>query len=112
MKAQPPSQGDSKADSAADSRGGSQADSQAVARATTNGNSIALGDIAAPAVTDTGNADRPFGVNGDTFANKAAAVQRACAIQNNQCANAVNSGKMQGSVADCNAQEQACNAAA
>lgn len=92
------------ADSAAGSAGGAGA---------TNGNSAALGGIAAPAVTDTGDSSRPFGVNGDTFVNKAAAVQRACAIQNNKCADAVNSGAMQGtSVGDCNAQEQACNAAA
>lgn len=79
----------------------------------TNLRTSALGGIAAPQVTDSGNADRPFAVDGDTFANRAAAVQRACAIQNNQCANAVNSGAMQGSsVGDCNAQQQACNAAA
>ncbi|KAK3365174.1 hypothetical protein B0T24DRAFT_537048 [Lasiosphaeria ovina] len=72
----------------------------------------AIAGIAAPAVTDTGNADRKFAVNGDTFVNKAAAVQRACAIQNNACADAVNSGKAQGSsVSDCNAQEQACRTA-
>jgi hypothetical protein len=68
--------------------------------------------IAAPAVTDSGDKTRPFSVNGNTFVNKAAAVQRACAIQNNQCADAVNTGKAAGkTIADCNAQETACNAA-
>jgi hypothetical protein len=33
-------------------------------------------------------------------------------VQNNACANAVNSGSLSGSVSDCNAQETACNAAA
>jgi len=106
--------------SASDSQGGAAADSGAGSAAggsgdagATSGNAGALGGLAAPAVTDTGDSKRPFGVNGNTFATKAAATQRACAIQNNQCADAVNAGKMQGtSVADCNAQEQACNAAA
>lgn len=72
----------------------------------------ALAGVAAPVVQNSGNSARPFSVNGDTFVNKAAAVQRACAIQNNGCANAVNSGKAQGvTVAQCNAQEQTCNAA-
>ncbi|KAK4235835.1 hypothetical protein C8A03DRAFT_17459, partial [Achaetomium macrosporum] len=72
----------------------------------------AIGGIAAPAVEDTGNAARPFSVNGNTFATKAAAVQRACAIQNNACADAVNSGAVQGkTVGDCNQQEAACRAA-
>jgi hypothetical protein len=44
--------------------------------------------------------------------NEGAALQRSCAVQNNACANAVNSGAASGSVADCNAQEEACNAAA
>ncbi len=72
----------------------------------------AIAGKAAPAVEDTGDAKRPFSVNGNTFATKAAAVQRACAIQNNACADAVNSGAAKGSsVADCNKQETACRAA-
>jgi transcription initiation factor TFIID subunit 15 len=82
----------------------------------TNNNAVvsgAIAGVAAPVVADSGDATRPFSVNGDTFVNKAAAVQRACAIQNNGCANAVNSGAAQGvTVSDCNAQETACNAAA
>jgi hypothetical protein len=71
----------------------------------------AIAGIAAPAVQNVGGA-RPFSVNGDTFVNESAAKQRACAIQNNKCADAVNSGKAAGkTVTDCNAQETACNAA-
>ncbi|KAH8886719.1 hypothetical protein GQ53DRAFT_657528 [Thozetella sp. PMI_491] len=89
--------------------------SKATSAAATTGNNKAggaIGGIAAPAVADSGDKTRPFSVNGNTFVNKAAAVQRACAIQNNACADAVNAGKVQGStVADCNAQETACTSA-
>lgn len=72
----------------------------------------AIAGISAPAVTNSGNASRPFAVNGNTFVNKAAAVQRACAIQNNACSDAVNSGKASGvTIQQCNAQETACRAA-
>ncbi|KAE8447161.1 hypothetical protein EG329_010992 [Mollisiaceae sp. DMI_Dod_QoI] len=67
---------------------------------------------AAPAVVQS-SGDRPFAVNGATFVNKAAALQRSCSVQNTACSNAANSGALAGSsVADCNAQEDACNAAA
>lgn len=70
-----------------------------------------LGGLPLPVVESTG--DRPFSVNGDTFVNKAAALQRSCSVQNNACANAANSGSLAGtSTADCNKQEDACNAAA
>lgn len=69
----------------------------------------AIGGIAAPQVEDSGNADRPFSVNGNTFVNKSAAVERACAIQNNACADAVNGGSLTGfTVGDCSNQESAC----
>ncbi|KAK3935226.1 hypothetical protein QBC46DRAFT_272201 [Diplogelasinospora grovesii] len=83
-------------------------------KASSSGNSSqgAIGGIAAPAVTNSGNSARPFSVNGNTFVNQSAAVQRACAIQNNACADAVNAGKVQGAtVADCNQQETQCNTA-
>ncbi|RXK39980.1 hypothetical protein M231_02775 [Tremella mesenterica] len=54
--------------------------------------------------------ERAFQVNGDTFVNKSAAIQRACSVQNNACADAFNSKKGTSSVADCNAQEQKCEA--
>ncbi|KAH8651596.1 hypothetical protein BGZ60DRAFT_358782, partial [Tricladium varicosporioides] len=69
-----------------------------------------LGGAAPPVISSAGT--RPFSVNGATFVNAGAALQRSCAVQNNACANAVNSGALTGSVGDCNAQEQACNAAA
>ena len=87
--------------------GGAKANTGAAAAA-----GAAIGGAAAPAVESNGDANRPFKVNGNTFATKAAAVQRACAIQNNACADAVNSGQAKGSsVGDCNAQETACRAA-
>ncbi|KUJ06772.1 uncharacterized protein LY89DRAFT_661327 [Mollisia scopiformis] len=67
---------------------------------------------AAPAVVES-SGDRPFAVDGATFVNKAAALQRSCSVQNTACSNAANSGSLAGtSVSDCNAQEAACNAAA
>lgn len=67
---------------------------------------------AAPAVIES-SGERPFAVDGATFVNKAAALQRSCSVQNTACSNAANSKKLAGtSVADCNAQEAACNAAA
>jgi transcription initiation factor TFIID subunit 15 len=69
----------------------------------------ALGGIAAPEIGDSGNGDRPFSVNGNTFVNKEAAVQRACDIQNNSCRDGVNLGQIQGVTADqCGAQVQQC----
>lgn len=69
----------------------------------------ALGGIAAPAVEDSGDKTRPFKVNGNTFVNKSAAVQRACDVQNNACSNAVNSKKLAGvTVTDCGAQVAVC----
>lgn len=68
---------------------------------------------APPAVNNVGGG-RPFEVNGNTFVNAGAALQRSCAIQNNACANAVNSKQLSlpGGVSDCNKQESECNAAA
>ncbi|MCJ1310749.1 hypothetical protein MMC25_004415 [Agyrium rufum] len=64
-----------------------------------------------PPITNSGDATRPFEVNGNTFVNFAAAAQRSCDIQQNACSNAANSGKG-GSVSVCQAQQTACNAAA
>lgn len=65
---------------------------------------------AAPAVVQSDGA-RPFSVNGDTFVNAGAALQRSCAVQHNACSNAANAGSADFSVSDCGAQEDACNAA-
>jgi hypothetical protein len=70
----------------------------------------ALGNLggAAPAVQDSGNKDRPFEVNGNTFTTKTAAVQRACDIQNNACFNAFNANPKNAGFtqADCTAQQR------
>ncbi|GAD93450.1 hypothetical protein NCU09193 [Paecilomyces variotii No. 5] len=67
---------------------------------------------APPTIQDSGNPSRPFSVNGNTFVNSAAAVQRACDIQFNQCADAANAGKLGGkTVNDCQNQKNSCRAA-
>ena len=71
-----------------------------------------LGTVgAAPIPIISSASERPFEVNGSTFQNLGAAAQRACDVQKNQCANAANSGQFDGSVADCDAQQQQCIAA-
>jgi hypothetical protein len=50
-------------------------------------------------------------VDGDTFVNAAAALQRSCSVQHNACANAANDGTLAGGEAQCETQETACNAA-
>lgn len=93
----------------------SAASSTATSAATTSSNvQTFTGDLGGlpPAVVES-TGDRPFSVNGDTFVNESAAIQRSCSVQNNACADAVNSGSLAGTtVADCNTQEDACNAAA
>lgn len=66
---------------------------------------------AAPIPITSSASDRPFEVNGSTFQNIGAAAQRACDVQKNQCANAANSGELDGGVAACDAQQQECIAA-
>ncbi|KAK1749839.1 hypothetical protein QBC47DRAFT_439932 [Echria macrotheca] len=65
----------------------------------------------APPVESTAGAERPFAVNGATFLNQGAAIQRSCAVQKNACANAANSGQLDGGAAQCDAQEKDCLAA-
>ncbi|KAI4115811.1 MAG: hypothetical protein LQ345_003663 [Seirophora villosa] len=69
-----------------------------------------LGGLPPPVIQSSG--DRPFSVNGNTFVNPGAALQRSCAIQHNACANAANGGELAGGVGQCDAQEKDCNAAA
>ena len=66
----------------------------------------------APPVESTAGAARPFEVNGATFLNAGAALQRSCAVQKNACANAANSGQLAGGTQQCDAQEDACRGAA
>ncbi|KAK5653916.1 hypothetical protein OQA88_7841 [Cercophora sp. LCS_1] len=65
----------------------------------------------APPVQSTAGADRPFEVNGATFLNAGAAIQRSCAVQKNACSNAANSGQLAGGTGQCDAQEAQCLAA-
>lgn len=82
---------------------------------TTNGNNVqtftgTLGGPPPPVISSAGN--RPFSVNGDTFVNAGAALQRSCDVQHNACANAANSGKLSGGVGQCDQQNNECRAAA
>ncbi|KAK0663033.1 hypothetical protein QBC41DRAFT_340504 [Cercophora samala] len=62
----------------------------------------------APAVISDPASNRPFSVNGNTFLQAGAAIQRSCAIQKNACANAANAGQIQGGTGQCDQQESAC----
>ncbi|KAK2022383.1 hypothetical protein LX32DRAFT_195800 [Colletotrichum zoysiae] len=69
----------------------------------------AIGGIQAPAVQNSGDSSRPFSVNGNTFVNKAAAVQRACDIQRNGCFDAINRKQVtSASTSDCDSQFSTC----
>src|SRR3569833_3624498 len=68
-----------------------------------------LGGPAPPVTSSSG--DRPFEVNGNTFVNIGAAIQRSCDIQHNACANAANGGKLAGGVDQCTKQQSDCEAA-
>lgn len=65
----------------------------------------------APAVIQDVSSNRPFSVDGSTFLKAKAALGRSCAMQHNTCADAANAGAAF-SIADCGAQQEACNAAA
>lgn len=58
----------------------------------------------APPAVESSTGDRPFSVNGDTFVNAGAALQRSCAVQHNACASAANAGSADFSVSDCGTQ--------
>ncbi|KAI8723002.1 hypothetical protein NCS52_00154800 [Fusarium sp. LHS14.1] len=68
-----------------------------------------LGGPAPPVVSSAG--DRPFSVNGNTFTGAGAAISRSCDIQHNACANAANSGELDGGIAQCETQVSECKAA-
>lgn len=80
------------------------------ATATNNLNKFSGSTGAAPIpITSDAASSKPFGVNGSQFANLGAAAQRACDVQKNACANAVNGGKDNSiKVSDCDAQQQQC----
>ncbi|XXG94329.1 hypothetical protein Hte_000583 [Hypoxylon texense] len=79
----------------------------AAAGANVNAFTGSLGSAPVPVISDAANA-KPFSVNGAEFLNEGAAIQRACDVQKNACANAANSGAGAFSVSDCDAQQQQC----
>lgn len=69
----------------------------------------ALGGIKADAVTNSGNSQRPFEVDGDTFTDFNSAAQRSCDNQKNKCAQQANNGGNAGfEVSDCDTQNSEC----
>ncbi|KAG8857325.1 hypothetical protein FRB96_005812 [Tulasnella sp. 330] len=70
----------------------------------------ALGGVPLPPITPSGD---KFLVNGQLLNSLSAAQERACDVQNNQCADASNAAgnTKTFSVADCNMQQAACDAA-
>lgn len=68
----------------------------------------AIGGFRAPSITNSGDAKRPFAVNGDTFTDFASAGNRACDGQFNECSRAANeAGGNKGafSVGECDVQK-------
>ena len=65
----------------------------ALMRSTTRQNFTGnLGGLAAEPITPTRISQRPFAVDGETFATLSAAVQRSCGIQHTGCTSAANAG--------------------
>jgi hypothetical protein len=95
---------------AANPDNGAAAGAGAAAAANVNAFTGNVGSAPVPVINDP-TSDRPFSVNGATFVNAGAAIQRACDVQKNACANAANGGSSGVSVSDCDAQQQACVAA-
>lgn len=102
---------DANAGASAEASAGAASDAAASASATVNVQKFTgtLGAAAPPVISS--DSERPFSVNGNTFLKEAAAIDRSCAIQKNACANAANSGQLEGGTAQCDTQEQACQAA-
>ncbi|KAF1839238.1 hypothetical protein BDW02DRAFT_487414 [Decorospora gaudefroyi] len=75
-----------------------------------------LGGAPAAPITNSGDQERPFSVEGDTFDTFESAAQRSCDNQFNACAQAANSRNRRRqdgglSVQACSEQKDACNAA-
>jgi len=65
----------------------------------------ALGGAGAPAISNSGDSERPFEVDGDTFRDFETAASRACDNQKNTCANMANNGSGASfKVGDCDQQ--------
>ncbi|KAF2266596.1 hypothetical protein CC78DRAFT_577906 [Lojkania enalia] len=72
-----------------------------------------LGDIPASPITNSGNPERPFEVEGETFDQFSQAGQRSCDRQQNKCAEQANAQGNSGGfeVGDCDKQKEECNRA-
>ncbi|KAF2013710.1 hypothetical protein BU24DRAFT_464464 [Aaosphaeria arxii CBS 175.79] len=68
-----------------------------------------LGSVAPLPITNSGDAERPFAVDGDTFPDFKTAAQRSCDKQANECSQAANEGdNKQFAVSDCDKQKEEC----
>ncbi|KAK3367007.1 hypothetical protein B0T24DRAFT_581427 [Lasiosphaeria ovina] len=67
-----------------------------------------LGGVKASAITFSGDRDRPFEVDGDTFNDFPTAAIRACDNQFNKCAQAANAKQGNFAVGDCDKQTTQC----
>ncbi|APA08885.1 hypothetical protein sscle_04g036550 [Sclerotinia sclerotiorum 1980 UF-70] len=76
------------------------------------GTAAAIGGIQPPNIERTSDPDRPYSVNGDKFTDIEDAVDRACSIQHNACADAINNGALSDAeISDCDNQLKVCVAA-
>ncbi|KAF4460368.1 cell wall manno, partial [Fusarium albosuccineum] len=103
-----------RAETGANNAGNAAATSAAAGAGGSTGTNIqaftgTLGGAPPPVVSSAG--DRPFSVNGNTFTGAGAALSRSCDIQHNACANAANSGQLEGGVGQCETQLSECKAA-
>ncbi|KAI2467158.1 hypothetical protein F4781DRAFT_324563 [Annulohypoxylon bovei var. microspora] len=98
------------ADDACEDDAAAADDAEAATATASNDVNAFTGSVgSAPVPVISSDAAKPFSVNGAEFLNQGAAIQRACDVQKNACANAANSGADASiSVADCDAQQQQC----
>ncbi|PSN64046.1 hypothetical protein BS50DRAFT_96514 [Corynespora cassiicola Philippines] len=73
----------------------------------------ALGGAAADSITNSGDSERPFQVDGDTFTDFESAGQRSCDNQFNECSQRANEQGNKGDfkVEDCDDQKDECKKA-
>jgi hypothetical protein len=73
----------------------------------------ALAGVAASPITNSGDAKRPFSVDGDTFTDFKSAAGRSCDNQKNECSQAANAQGNKGgtTVNDCDKQSESCKSA-
>ncbi|KAF4124777.1 hypothetical protein GMORB2_5443 [Geosmithia morbida] len=70
----------------------------------------AMGGVSADAITFSGDTERPYQVNGDTFPDYSTAANRACDNQKNGCADMANDAQadVDFEVSDCDQQRERC----